>query len=309
MKTIFAGVLFAALWGSGSVATKAGLQVSHPLLLIDTRFFLAAVLMLTVSLLVRRERLPRRSEWKPLLLGGLLNMAIYPAAFVFAMKEVTAGIGTLAGATCPLIISVLNAVWLRRKITGTIWIALFTGFSGVALATYPLLANAGATPVGIGLLSFSMLCSSFGSVYYQRVQWSMSRLSINGWQVLVGGIGLLPFTLFFSSQSENHLHLQFWTATIWLATMVSIVAVQNWLYLLKAEPAKASLWLYLCPLFGFCFAYFLLNEPITIYTIAGTGLVITGLWAGNRKATPKILKKWATFSIANLRRRKVENYR
>jgi hypothetical protein len=37
MKKLFAGLIFAALWGSGSVATKLGLKVSHPLLLINTR--------------------------------------------------------------------------------------------------------------------------------------------------------------------------------------------------------------------------------------------------------------------------------
>lgn len=297
MKTIFAGLLFAALWSSGSVATKTGLQASHPLLLIDSRFFLAALLMLSFSLLIKRDRLPGKGEWKPLIICGTVSMAIYPAAFVYAMKEVTAGIGTLAGATCPLIITMLNTVWLRQKTTTNIWLALFVGLLGVIIAVYPLLKNSGSTPFGIVLLAFSMLCSSFGTVYYQSVQWSLPRLSINGWQVLVGGIILLPFTIISSKHSEVNFDVRFWVSTFWLAIAVSIIAAQSWLYLLKKEPAKASLWLYVCPLFGFCFAYILLKEPISVYTIVGTVFVLIGLYMGNKKAA-RTNKKGSIFSDA-----------
>jgi probable blue pigment (indigoidine) exporter len=283
MKKILAGLIFAALWGSGSVATKLGLKVSQPLLLINTRFFIAALLMLAISLLINKDRLPKKSEWIPLLICGLLSMAIYPSAFVYAMKNVTAGIGTLGSATCPLIISVLNAVWLRQKITWNIWTGLLIGITGVAVAIYPLLLNAHATPLGVTLLTFSMLCYSVGTVYYQSVTWTLPRLSINGWQVLFGGLILLPFTTLLFEQTKNEINTTFWFSVLWLVVPISILAVQLWLYLLKAEPTKASLWLFLCPIFGFFYAYILTNEPITIYTIIGTILVIGGLALGTRK--------------------------
>jgi probable blue pigment (indigoidine) exporter len=283
MKKIIAGLIFAALWGSGSVATKLGLKVSQPLLLINTRFFIAALLMLAISLLINKDRLPKKSEWIPLLICGLLSMAIYPSAFVYAMKNVTAGIGTLGSATCPLIISVLNAVWLRQKITWNIWTGLLIGITGVAVAIYPLLLNAHATPLGVILLTFSMLCYSVGTVYYQSVTWTLPRLSINGWQVLFGGLILLPFTTLLFEQTKNEINTTFWFSVLWLVVPISILAVQLWLYLLKAEPTKASLWLFLCPIFGFFYAYILTNEPITIYTIIGTILVIGGLALGTRK--------------------------
>lgn len=282
MKKILAGLFFAALWGSGSVATKLGLKVTQPLVLINTRFFIAGLLMLGFALVVSKERFPQRNEWLPLILCGVLSMAIYPSAFVFAMKHVTAGIGTLGSATCPLIISVLNAIWLKQKVAWTIWAGLFIGLSGVAVATYPLLVHAYATPLGVVLLSFSMLCYSVGTVYYQSIKWTLPRLSINGWQVLFGGLLLLPFTTFFFESSENHYNTTFWLSVFWLVIPISVAAVQLWLYLLKAEPVRASLWLFLCPIFGFFYAALLTNEPITIYTVVGTLLVIGGLYLGKK---------------------------
>jgi probable blue pigment (indigoidine) exporter len=283
MKKTIAGLIFAALWGSGSVATKLGLKVSQPLLLINTRFFIAALIMVAISLLISKDRFPKRSEWVPLLICGMLSMAIYPSAFVYAMKHVTAGIGTLGSATCPLIISVLNAVWLRQKISWNIWVGLFIGLGGVATAIYPLLLNAHATPLGVFLLICSMVCYSVGTVYYQSIKWTLKRLSINGWQVLFGGMMLLPFTSFLFEASQNNLDTTFWFSIFWLVIPVSIIAVQLWLYLLKEEPSKASLWLFLCPVFGFLYGYILTNEPITIYTVIGTILVIGGLYIGKRE--------------------------
>lgn len=146
------------------------------------------------------------------------------------------------------------------------------------MAIYPLLLNAHATPIGVILLCFSMLCYSVGTVYYQSINWTLPRLSINSWQVLFAGLILLPFTAFFFESSENHYDTTFWSSILWLVIPVSIIAVQLWLYLLKAEPVRASLWLFLCPIFGFFYAALLTNEPITIYTIIGTILVIGGLY-------------------------------
>jgi probable blue pigment (indigoidine) exporter len=283
MKKILAGLLFAALWGSGSVATKLGIKTAQPFLLINVRFILAAILMLFISLLINKNRFPKRNEWRSLIICGMLSMAIYPSAFVFAMKNVTAGIGTLASATCPLIISILNAVWLSQKITNNVWKGLIIGLIGVGIAIYPLLLNAHATPFGVALLTFSMLCYSFGTVYYQSINWTLPRLNINGWQVLFGSIILLPFTLFFYEEKANDFVPTFWYSVIWLVIPVSIIAVQIWLYLLKVEPLKASLWLYLCPIFGFIFSTIFTNEPITSYTIIGTVFVIFGLYLGKRE--------------------------
>jgi probable blue pigment (indigoidine) exporter len=286
MKGILIGVLFALLWASASVATKIGLKTAEPFVLTNTRFFLAALLMLTWAHLVRRQPFPKTAEYKPLLIYGLLNASVYLGVFSWAMRYATAGLGSLSVALNPLLIAIISAAFLKKKVSASIWLGLFLGIIGVGVVTFPVLRNSMATPLGVSLLFASMLSYSFGTVYFSKINWSIPRLVINGWQVLFGALTLLPVTLSSTDWNSHQWDFSFWGAVAWLAVPVSIGAVQLWLYLLHNDPVRAALWLYLCPVIGFFYAWWLVGEPVSLYTGVGTLLVIWGLYIGQRKAQP-----------------------
>ena len=288
MKNIVIGLVFASLWASASVATKIGLHSAPPFILSNIRFFLAGILMLLAAHLYYKFPLPKRDEWKPLVIYGLLNVTIYLGAFVLAMKEVSAGVGTLSVGLNPLIISILSSLVFGKKLQFNIILGLFLGFLGVAIATYTPLLEATITMKGLVILMFSMLSYSIGTVYFSNRIWSMPRLVINGWQVFFGGVFLLPFTLLFSDFQAVKIDTDFWIGVLWLAIPVSIVAVQLWLYLLNIDSVKASLWLFLCPVFGFYYAHFFLNEKLDIFTYIGTCFVILGLYVGQKEKFQKV---------------------
>ena len=95
---------------------------------------------------------------------------------------------------------------------------------------------------------------------------------------MLGGVFLLPFAVVSYRAGQNVWDWRSIGAILWLAIPVSIVAVQLWLYLLKDNAARASFWLFLCPVSGFLIANAVMKEPIGLYTIAGMALVIGGLY-------------------------------
>jgi probable blue pigment (indigoidine) exporter len=289
-RYILTGFLFSALWASASPAAKIALQSSEGLVLFVLRFILAGTLLLGYATLVQHDRFPQKKEWLNLFVFGLFNTAIYLGLFIISLGEVTAGITSIALALNPLLISTLSAVWLKRPVTLIEWLCVAIGIIGVVIASYPLLINSFATVKGLTLLATCMVAYSFGSVYYATVSWKLSRTAINGWQVLIGGILLIP-VMFLFHKRENHFDLRFWMSLAWLVVPVSIVAVQLWLYILKSDAVKASLWLFLCPIFGLFYASLLLAEPITIYTIVGTVLVLAALVLGQREAIKKSMQR------------------
>lgn len=275
------GLLFAVFWASASVAGKFGLLSVEPLVLFNLRFLGAGAILLTYTLTIEKARMPVRAEWSHLTIFGAFNTTLYLGIFVIALQYTSPGITTLAVALNPLIISVMTAIWIKRSVSWLEWLSIAIGLGGVFIASYPLLINSEAEPVGLFLLVLSMAAYSAGAVYYAGVKWTLSRIAINGWQVLIGGILLIPFTVLLHTR-ENNFDETFWLSLAWLILPVSIVAVQLWLRLLKTDAIKASLWLYLCPIFGFLYAWIFFDEKITGYTVAGTMLVLVALYVGQR---------------------------
>jgi probable blue pigment (indigoidine) exporter len=283
-STLLPGLLFALLWASASTATKFGVLSVPPFVLAVSRFFLAGGLMLAWAYGPQRGkyRLPHGREWGHLTLFALLNTAIYLGAFVLALQRVSAGIGTLAVATNPLLISVLSAVWLRRPLRRVEIGGLALGLAGVGLAAYPLLINAYASIEGLLILLLGMISVSAATVFYARINWQLPALVINGWQVLLGGVWLLPALLLFTDWHALTLDGRYWLSVGWLVGPVSIAAMLLWFRLLRQDPVRASLWLFLCPIFGFLYSSVLLGEPVTAWTVVGTVLVVSGLYLGRK---------------------------
>lgn len=275
------------LWSSASVATKVGVLSAPPLILANVRFFIAAILLLSFSYLFKRGeeyRLPTRQEFKQLAIFGFLNTTLYLGLYVYAMKYTAAGIGSLAVSTNPLLIVLFSALWLRRHPSTLEVFCVFLGMAGIVIASYPLIRGSQSTAEGLGLLFLSMIIVSMASVYYASVRWRLANLLINGWQVGIAAVLLLPFTFMMSDFGDVNWGAEFWYSVLWLSIAVSIVGLICWFYLLRLDTVKASLWLFLCPVFGFFYAWWLMNEAITIYTIAGTLLVVLSLYLGQRKS-------------------------
>ena len=146
----------------------------------------------------------------------------------------------------------------------------------------PSLMDSSSTVMGLLILTLGIFSYSFANVYFSKMNVPLSNIAINTWQVLIGGTLLIPVALLMPHKEivwDNNLLI----SVFWLAIVISICTSLLWYYLLKKDTIKASQWLYLSPIMGYGLSYWLLNEPITIFAVVGTVLVIMGLYISKKE--------------------------
>lgn len=280
-----AGIVFSILWPSASTATKIALNNSQPFTICFVRFVCAGAIMILISHLLLRQKLPKGRIWGSLAIYGLLSNTLYLSLYVVAMQHVSAGLGSLSVATAPIFINLITAMLDRRRPGVVTLLSLVICMTGVTMAALPLLRNSTATPGGLTILMIGMISYSLSVIYFARTDWQgVALLTINGWQILFGALFLLPLLAVTWRSDANHWTPDTWASVLWLAVIVSIVAVRLWLWLLKVDAARSSFWLFLSPVFGFVISAIFTHEPLTAYTFAGMALVIAGIVWENKSA-------------------------
>ncbi len=171
-KFILAGIVFAVLWSSASTATKVGLQSAQPFVISIVRFFIAGLLMLIFAHGIKRYPLPQKKEWPRIMIYGALNVSLYLGLYVIAMQKISAGLGSMAVAINPVIISTISMILFGHTITFKNAVSLVLCFLGILIAAFPLFARSYASIDGILIMFLSMLAYSGGALFYARNSWS-----------------------------------------------------------------------------------------------------------------------------------------
>lgn len=283
-KNILPGLMFAILWSTGAIGAKFGIRSADGLMLAAIRFICTGLLFAPFFLIHPKHRfLPRRGELKPILIYGFLNSTATLGSFFAAQKYAAAGISMLFTAVTPLLIALLSSIFLKRKLTRFEVGGMLISFTGLIVASLAALPNASIKPLGILLLVIYVIAYALSSIYLSRTHMSLSRMVFNVWQVFAGGVMLLPFCWLFNAYHVQTVDANLLLSLAWLIIVLSFIANMIWMYLVKHDPVTAASWLYLVPVFGYLFGYLLLGESITLYSVAGTAMVIVGLVISKQK--------------------------
>src|SRR5262245_44690566 len=132
---------FVAVWGSGYIASKTGLQYAPPFTFLSVRFATGLCVMVPLALYWQRREPLRWPEspvaWMHVIVAGLLMHAANLGASHYSQYlGMSAGVTALVLAAQPLATALIAAALLGERLRPAQWLGVFIGLAGVALVVW-----------------------------------------------------------------------------------------------------------------------------------------------------------------------------
>lgn len=277
------------LWSGAFIAVRAGLPFVSALSFLGSRFTLACLVLVAVSLLIpslRRDWARIGHLWPHLAISGALINGAYLSGGYLAMTTIKGAMMALIGALAPVLTAFISNRLLGERISAVQWLGFTLGFIGVVMVVGVEPEGLTLTP-GLGWALASMVCIVAGTLYFNRFCRNVPLLPSNCVQLGAGAVFCWLLVLPFESPHVTPTWTLFWSFG-YLTFAVSLGAMAIYLYMLNNGSAgRAIANLYLTPGVAALMGWLLLDERFAVGALAGFLVSMLGLWLVNRKPTAR----------------------
>ncbi|WP_232199084.1 DMT family transporter [Thermosinus carboxydivorans] len=269
--------LLCLIWGLNWVVMKQANQVFPPVLFTTYRFILGSGVLLIVTYF-KKIPIPRREDWKWVILGGILQTAFFNTAVQVGMQFLSAGFSSVLSYSMPFWVAIMAHFLLGEKLTRR-------KMTGVAMGMVGLVAllnvSGGGAWWAIVLTLTGAVAWAFSSILVKLKLQHCDILQYTTWQMVVGAIVLSIYSALF-----GHGTIQWgWYAVgclVYNGVLASALAYFLWTYILSnTEAGKASISMLIIPIIGVLAGVIFLKETLYWNTVVGMALILGGIWLVN----------------------------
>lgn len=262
---------FVAVWGSGFIASKIGLQHAPPFTFLTLRFAFGLLCLLPVVLLVRPHWPATRGELGHTVVAGLLMHAVHLGGSHYTQYlGMSAGITAVLLSVQPLLTAFVAARWMGEPLIARQWAGIAAGLLGVALVVWHKIDVREAALGSLIAVTISLIGVTFGTLY-QRV-WC-PRVDLRAAAFIQFAVTLAVFAplAWFVEDASVRWSWSLVGAIVFLVIFASILGV-NALHMLmrRGQAARVASLIYLTPLFPIVLEF-------AFYDILPSGLSVLGI--------------------------------
>lgn len=278
------------IWGTTYLVTTEFLPAGRPLLAAVVRALPAGLMLVLLT-----RRLPRGRWWWRASILGALNIGAFFALLFVAAYRLPGGVAATIGALQPLVTAGLSSVLLGERLSTRTALAGIAGVFGVSL----LVLRAGARLDGIGVAAAvgGAIVMATGVVLSKRWPSPVSLLATTGWQLVAGGLLLLPVALAVEGPPPATLTAANLAGYAYLTIVGSAFAYALWFRGIRAlTPTKVTFLGLLSPLVATTLGWLALGQEFTTAQVIGALVVlgalisaqVTGGGPARRGARPRL---------------------
>ena len=275
---------FVIVWGSGFLATKAGIQYAAPFTFLSLRFAVGVAFLLPIVLLVKPRWPQTSTEWFHIIVAGLLMHAIHLSGSHYAQYlGMSAGVAAIILAAQPLLTAIIAARWLGERPTPRQWAGVAIGLAGVALVVWHKMNIAAVGLASVAAVAIGLAALTAGTLYQRRFCANADLRSSALIQFAACFFVVAPLSYFV----EGAVVRWSWPllfAILFLVVFASILAV-NALHTLmrRGEATRVSGMLYLPPIVAVALEWPLFGVVPTLLSLIGIAVTCVGVALAVRK--------------------------
>ena len=269
---------FVAIWGSGFLATKLGLQYAAPFTFLTLRFLFGIACMLPIVLIARAQWPATRADLGHVIVAGLLMHALHLAGSHYTQYlGVSAGITAVLLSVQPLLTALIASRWMGERLSFRQWLGIALGIAGVVLVVWHKIDVREMTLGSLLAVIVSLLGVTAGTLYQRafcpRVDLRMAALV----QFIVTAAVMAPLAWLIEDFKVN------WAwpmagAIVFLVIGGSILAVNALHTLMRhGEATRVTSLVYLTPIFAVVLELALFKVVPSALSIIGIAITCAGV--------------------------------
>ncbi|MBU3541731.1 MAG: DMT family transporter [Burkholderiaceae bacterium] len=272
---------FVIIWSTGFIIAKYGMPYAEPMTFLFMRFIGVLLLMLPLVWLLKAPW-PSSSNTFHIAIAGLLLQAGYLGGVWAAVRfGMSAGLTALIVGLQP-ILTALFASWLRERVYPIQWLGLALGIAGVGLVVWQKLTLTGLDSWSLIFIVIALFSITAGTLYQKKFcpQFDLRTGSVI--QFASSALLCLPFMFLFETR-EIVWHPELIGSLVWAILGLSIGAISLlFIMIRKGEATRVTSLMYLTPPTTAVMAWFLFDEPFTLFIAFGIVLTMLAVLLVNR---------------------------
>ncbi len=269
---------FVIVWGSGYLASKAGMQYAAPFTFLSLRYAFG-ILCLVPWLIVSRPAWPTgKRDYFHICVAGLLMHAINLGGSHYTQYfGMSAGITALLLATQPLFTAVFASRMMNEKLTAFQWLGVVIGLAGVVLVVWHKVNVQAVTVASLVAVTVSLAAITSGTLYQRVFCTNVDLRSSSFIQFAISLLVLAPLAY----GIEGFVVEWSWTlvlSILFLVVLASILAV-NVLHLLmrRGHATKVTSLFFLTPIVAVLLEWGMFDVLPTWLSIGGIAITCAGV--------------------------------
>lgn len=295
-KAYLALAFICFFWGTTYLALRIGVSGFPPILFAGIRQTCAGLMLMAFVLLTKRNIKISMDDVRNQLIPGFLMITIGNGVVAWASKFLPSGITAIIVSIMPVYVVLINlAKGNAQSINRKIIAGLMLGVAGLMLIFKDHLLEIAQPEYfwSIVVILFSAFGWALGSVYLKEKPGKNHPFVHASLQLSIGGLIMLLISPWMESWGEvKSMPVNSLWAMLYLIVFGSILAYICYLYALKHLPVGlVSVHAYVNPVVAVMLGYLILDEPITLLTLAAMFTILAGVYLMNRGYKPSSITK------------------